>query len=141
LSAGVKPLKSDRAMPGCNLSLRYHLSKSIITYVPTTNMMISLAEGSGCSLKDDISKEIPPKPGSGLIFKGLLPRIYGRISGYYKERAYQILENKTICNKANRYRLEKNRQGRRPGFMSSGHDTFLKVISISSSASGQISGV
>jgi hypothetical protein len=28
--------------------------------------------GHGCSSKDDISKKIPPKPGNGLIFKGLL---------------------------------------------------------------------
>jgi hypothetical protein len=34
-------------------------------------MIISFAGGHGCFLKDDISKEIPPKPGSGLIFKGL----------------------------------------------------------------------
>ncbi len=52
-------------------------------------------------------KKIPPRPGNGLIFKGLLPRGHGRISGYQRERAYQTLENKTIGNKAHRYRLEK----------------------------------
>ena len=58
LSAGVKPLKSDRVMLGCTLSLKYHLSKSTITSVPATNMIISfLAEGPGWSSKDDISKK------------------------------------------------------------------------------------
>ena len=38
--------------------------------------------GHGCSSKDDISKEIPTKPGSGLIFKDLLLQSYGRIPGY-----------------------------------------------------------
>jgi len=33
---------------------------------------ISIPEGHGCSWKDDISKRIPPKVCSGLIFKGLL---------------------------------------------------------------------
>ena len=33
----------------------------------------------GWSSKDDISKKIPPKPGSGLIFKGLLLKTLGRI--------------------------------------------------------------
>jgi len=42
-----------------------------MTSVPTTNMIISLAEGSGCSLKDDISKEDYTQASSGLIFKGL----------------------------------------------------------------------
>jgi hypothetical protein len=42
-----------------------------------------------------------------LIFKGLLPRGNGRISGNQPERAYQTLKNKTIGNKAHRYRLEK----------------------------------
>jgi len=38
--------------------------------------------GRGFSSKDDISKEIPTKPGSGLIFKDLLLQSYGRIFGY-----------------------------------------------------------
>jgi len=63
--------------------------------------------GHGCSSKDDISKKIPPKPGNGLIFKGLLLRSYGRISGYQPERVCQTLKNKTIGNKAHRYRLER----------------------------------
>jgi hypothetical protein len=52
-------------------------------------------------------KRIPTRPGNGLIFKGLLHRSYGRISGYVPERACQTLKNKTIGNKAYRYRLEK----------------------------------
>jgi hypothetical protein len=55
-------------------------------------------------------KKIPAKPGNGLIFKGLLLQSYGRISGY--EMAYQTLKNKTIGNKAHRYRLEKIRWDR-----------------------------
>ena len=79
LSTGVKPLKSDRAMLGCALSLRYHLSKSTISYVPTTNLIVSFAEGPGCSSKDDILKRIPPRPSRGLVFKGLLPKTPSRI--------------------------------------------------------------
>jgi hypothetical protein len=52
-------------------------------------------------------KKIPARHGNGLIFKGLLLRSYGRISGHQPERAYQTLKNKTIGNKAHRYRLEK----------------------------------
>jgi hypothetical protein len=52
-------------------------------------------------------KKIPTKPGNGLIFKGLLLRSYGRISGCYSERACQTLRNKTIGNRAYRYRLER----------------------------------
>jgi len=32
-------------------------------------MIISLAEGHGCSSKNDISKEIPPKACGGLILR------------------------------------------------------------------------
>jgi hypothetical protein len=42
-----------------------------------------------------------------LFFKGLLLRSYGRISGHQPVRAYQILKNMTIGNKAYRYRLER----------------------------------
>ena len=38
--------------------------------------------GHDCSSKDDISKEIPTKPGSGLIFKDLLLQSPGRIYCY-----------------------------------------------------------
>jgi hypothetical protein len=42
-----------------------------------------------------------------MILKGLLLRSYGRTSDYQPVRAYQTLKNKTIGNKAYRYRLEK----------------------------------
>jgi len=55
-------------------NLRCRLSK--ITK-PGLRRLFSI--GHGCSSKDDISKKIPPKPGNGLIFKGLLLQKYGRI--------------------------------------------------------------
>ena len=48
-----------------------------ILQYPVLRIMQSKAgdRGHGFSLKDDISKEIPLKPGSGLIFKGLRPEV------------------------------------------------------------------
>jgi hypothetical protein len=63
--------------------------------------------GHGCSSKDDISKEDSDQAWQWSYFKGLLLQSYSRISGHQPERAYQTLKNKTISNKAYRYRLEK----------------------------------
>jgi len=51
-------------------------------------MIICLAEGSGWSSKDDISKEIPPKACSGLIFKGLLLKTLGRIHALREKKQH-----------------------------------------------------
>jgi len=92
-------------------------------------MIICLAEGSGWSSKDDISKEIPPKACSGLIFKGLLLKTLGRIHALREKKQHlKPLKIRPHATKPIDIVLRRTAGTAETGSMYSGHDAFLKVI-------------
>jgi len=63
---------------------------------------------SGLSSREDISKELPPKASSGLIFKGLCSEANAECLVIIGKSLLKPLKNKTTGNESYRYPLEKS---------------------------------